>query len=59
MSDSSKVLVIKEPKQIFSVLSHYNTKDLNLDTPIYQPGYTRPLKQCLLIDEYCLKVFAP
>ena len=36
--------------QIFSVLSHYNTKDLNLDTPIYQPGYTRPLKQCLLID---------
>ncbi len=36
--------------QIFSVLSHYNTRDLNLETPIYQPGYTRPLKQCLLID---------
>ena len=36
--------------QIFSVLSHFNTKDLNLETPIYQPGYTRPLKQCLLID---------
>ena len=36
--------------QIFSVLSHFNTKDLNLDAPIYQPGYTRPLKQCLLID---------
>ena len=36
--------------QIFSVLSHYNTKDLNLETPIVQPGYTRPLKQCLLID---------
>ena len=36
--------------QIFSVLSYYNTKDLNLDTPVYQPGYTRPLKQCLLID---------
>lgn len=36
--------------QIFSVLSHYNTKELNLDSPIYQPGYTRPLKQCLLID---------
>ncbi len=36
--------------QIFSILTHYNTKDLNLDTPIYQPGYTRPLKQCLLID---------
>lgn len=36
--------------QIFSVLSHFNTKDLNLESPIYQPGYTRPLKQCLLID---------
>ena len=37
--------------QIFSVLTRYNTKDLNLETPIYQPGYTRPLKQCLMIDE--------
>ena len=36
--------------QVFSVLSTYNTKELNLETPIYQPGYTRPLKQCLLID---------
>lgn len=36
--------------QIFSVLSYYNTKDLNLETEIFQPGYTRPLKQCLLID---------
>lgn len=36
--------------QIFSILSHYNTKDLNLETEIYQPGYTRPLKQCLAID---------
>ena len=36
--------------QVFSVLSHYNTKDLNLETQIFQPGYTRPLKQCLLID---------
>ncbi len=36
--------------QVFSVLTSYNTKELNLDTPIYQPGYTRPLKQCLLID---------
>ena len=44
----------KEPgqirDQIFSVLSHYKTRDLNLNSPIYQPGYTRPLKQCLLID---------
>ncbi len=36
--------------QIFSVLTRYNTKDLNLETPIYLPGYTRPLKQCLMID---------
>lgn len=36
--------------QVFSILSFYNTRDLNLDTPIIQPGYTRPLKQCLLID---------
>ena len=36
--------------QVFSVLSFYNTPQLNLETPIIQPGYTRPLKQCLLID---------
>ncbi|MBQ9182107.1 MAG: ATP-binding protein [Bacilli bacterium] len=36
--------------QIFSVLSYYNTSDLNLETPIFQPGYTRPLKQLLIID---------
>ena len=35
---------------ITSVLSRYNTKDLNLETPIFQPGYTRPFRQCLLID---------
>jgi len=37
--------------QIFSVLSRYNTKELNLDTKIYVPGYTRPLRQCLMIDD--------
>ena len=36
--------------QIFSILSHYNTSNLNLETPVVLPGYTRPLKQCLLID---------
>ncbi|HHW69159.1 MAG TPA: ATP-binding protein, partial [Tenericutes bacterium] len=36
--------------QVFSVLSYYNTNELNLETPIFQPGYTRPLKQCLVID---------
>ena len=36
--------------QVFSVLSYYNTSELNLETEIFQPGYVRPLKQCLLID---------
>ncbi len=36
--------------QIFSVLTSYHTKDLNLETQIYQPGYIRSLKQCLIID---------
>lgn len=36
--------------QIFSILSYYNTKEFNLETPVFQPGYTRPFKQCLLID---------
>ncbi len=36
--------------QLVSTLSTYNTRELNLETPIYQPGYTRPLKQCLFID---------
>ena len=37
--------------QVFSVLAVYRTNELNLDTLIYQPGYTRNLKQCLLIDK--------
>ena len=36
--------------QIVSILSYYNTKELNLETTIFQPGYSRPIKQCLLID---------
>lgn len=36
--------------QFFSILTSYHTKELNLDSQVYQPGYTRPLKQCLLID---------
>ena len=36
--------------QIFSILSFYNTKELNLETPVYQPGYTRSLKNCFIID---------
>ena len=37
--------------QIISVLSSYNTSELNLDTIIYQPGYNRPLRQCFFIDQ--------
>lgn len=37
--------------QFFSVLTKYNTRLINLDSLIAQPGYVRPLKQCLLIDE--------
>ena len=36
--------------QILSILSRYNTNELNLETPVFQPGYTRPFRQCLLID---------
>ena len=36
--------------QVFSVLSYYHTSELNLETPVVQPGYTRPLKQCFVID---------
>ncbi len=36
--------------QIYSILTKYNTKELNLNSEIYVPGYTRPLKQCLNID---------
>lgn len=36
--------------QIFSILSYYRTRQLNLESIIHQPGYDRTLKQCLLID---------
>lgn len=36
--------------QIFSILSSYNTNELNLESPVFQPGYIRPLKHCLIID---------
>ena len=37
--------------QIFAILTTFNTEDLNLETPIVQPGYTRSLRQCLIIDK--------
>ena len=36
--------------QFVSTLSNYNTPTLNLGTIVYQPGYSRELKQCLNID---------
>ncbi len=37
--------------QILAVLTSFNTKDLNLETKITQPGYVRTLRQCLIIDK--------
>ncbi len=36
--------------QIIAVLSRYYTDDINIETPIFEPGYTRTLRQCLNID---------
>lgn len=36
--------------QIFSILSFYKTDELSLEATIQQPGYTRALKHCLIID---------
>ncbi|MBQ6841084.1 MAG: ATP-binding protein [Bacilli bacterium] len=37
--------------QIFSALAKFNTRELNLETIISQPGYNRTLRQCLIIDD--------
>ncbi len=36
--------------QIISTLNKFNTPELNLESSIVQPGYTRTFKQCLNID---------
>lgn len=36
--------------QVFAILAHYSTEELNLETKVVQPGYTRTLRQCFLID---------
>lgn len=45
----------KEPAQIrdqiFAVLTTFHTKQLNLESEIVQPGYTRTLRQCFKIDD--------
>ena len=37
--------------QVIAVLTSFNTKDVNLESKIVQPGYTRTLRQCLNIDQ--------
>lgn len=37
--------------QIFAVLTSFSTRDLNLDSKVVVPGWTRPLRQCLIIDK--------
>ena len=37
--------------QVFAILTSFNTPDLNLDSQIVQPGYTRTLRQCMIIDK--------
>lgn len=37
--------------QIFAILTSFSTPDLNLESPVMQPGYTRTLRQCLIIDK--------
>ena len=37
--------------QVFAVLTSFNTKDLNLDSKVVVPGWTRTLRQCLIIDK--------
>ncbi len=36
--------------QILSILERYNTPDINENSKIVEPGYTRTLRQCLNID---------
>ncbi len=36
--------------QMIAVLTAFNTKDINLESKIIQPGYIRTLRQCLSID---------
>ncbi len=37
--------------QITAVLTNFNTKDLNLQSLIIQPGYNRTLQQLLYVDK--------
>ncbi len=37
--------------QVVAVLTNFNTRDINLESEIIQPGYVRTIRQCLRIDE--------
>jgi len=37
--------------QVIAILTKFHTNELNLNSQIVQPGYTRTLKQCLYIDK--------
>lgn len=37
--------------QIFAVLTSFNTSELNLESKVTVPGWTRTLRQCLIIDK--------
>ena len=37
--------------QVIAILTKFNTRELNLESQIVQPGYVRTLKQCLYIDK--------
>lgn len=38
--------------QFISILTQYHTSLLNLETEVYDPGYSRPLRLCLNIDNH-------
>ncbi len=44
--DSSKIR-----DQVIAILTTYQTRDLNLESKIVQPGYVRTLRQCLYVDK--------
>lgn len=35
---------------VLAILAKYNTEDLNTETKIVQPGYTRTIKMCMAVD---------
>lgn len=41
----------KNRDQITAILTNFHTEQLNLETPIVEPGYVRTLKQCLFVDQ--------